>query len=95
MADTTPGSGTTRHKQKVQKTEEEWRELLTPEQFHVMRQKGTERPFTGALVDTREDGSYHCGACHAPLFASETKFDSGCGWPSFWLPQSPERHRGA
>jgi len=94
MADSIPGSGAPakqgaapRHK--VQKTEEEWRELLTPEQFHVMRQKGTERPFTGALVDTLEDGSYHCGACHALLFTSDTKFDSGCGWPSFWLPQSP------
>ena len=94
MADTKPGSDATAKnsaapRQKVQKTEAEWRELLTPEQFHVMRQKGTERPFTGALVDTHEDGSYHCGACHAPLFASDTKFDSGCGWPSFWLPQSP------
>lgn len=74
----------------VRKTEAEWRELLTPEQYHVMRQKGTERPFTGALVETWEDGSYHCGACNAPLFASETKFDAGCGWPSFTLPLSPE-----
>jgi peptide-methionine (R)-S-oxide reductase len=74
----------------VQKTEAEWRELLTPEQFHVMRQKGTERAFTGALVDIHEDGSYRCGACNAPLFSSDTKFDSGCGWPSFWLAQSPD-----
>ena len=95
MADSTPGLGATEKsgavpRQKVRKTEEQWRELLTPEQFHVMRQKGTELPFTGALVDTHDDGSYHCGACHAPLFTSETKFDSGCGWPSFYLPQSPD-----
>ena len=82
MAETTPGPGAG-PTMKVQKTEEEWRELLTPEQFHVMRRKGTERPFTGALVDTHDDGSYYCGACHAPLFTSDTKFDSGCGWPSF------------
>ena len=77
-------------KQKVYKTEDEWRELLTPEQFHVMRQKGTERAFTGALVDNHDDGMYHCGACNAPLFASDKKFDSGSGWPSFWLPVSPD-----
>ena len=75
---------------KVQKTEAEWRELLTPEQFHVMREKGTERPFTGALVDNHADGIYHCGACDAPLFTSETKFESGSGWPSFYLPVSPD-----
>lgn len=89
MADSTPASSATQ-KNKVQKTDEEWRKLLTPEQFHVMREKGTERPFTGALVDQHEDGSYHCGACGAPLFASESKFDSGCGWPSFSLPQSQD-----
>ena len=77
-------------KHKVEKTEAEWRELLTPEQFYVMRQKGTERAFTGALVDNHEDGVYRCGACSAPLFTSETKFESGSGWPSFWLPVSPE-----
>ena len=76
-------------KEKVRKTEAEWRELLTPEQFYVMRQKGTERPFTGALVDNHGDGMYHCGACNAPLFKSDTKFESGSGWPSFWDPVTP------
>jgi peptide-methionine (R)-S-oxide reductase len=75
---------------KIQKTEAEWRELLTPEQFHVMREKGTERPFTGALVDNHDDGIYHCAACNAPLFTSDKKFESGTGWPSFWLPVTPE-----
>ena len=89
MAETASDSKTAA-KEKVQKSEAEWRELLTPEQFHVMREKGTERPFSGALVDTWADGSYHCGACNAPLFASETKFDAGCGWPSFSLPQSKD-----
>ena len=76
--------------QKVQKTEAEWRELLTPEQFHVMRQKGTERPFTSPLNDNHADGIYHCAACDAPLFTSANKFESGSGWPSFWNPVSPE-----
>ena len=76
--------------EKVQKSEAEWRELLTPEQFHVMRQGGTERPFTGALVDNHEDGVYHCAACDAPLFTSDKKFESGSGWPSFWLPVSSD-----
>src|ERR1700722_7557287 len=73
-------------KQKVHKTEAEWRELLTPEQYHVMREKGTERAFTGPLTNNHADGMYHCGACDAPLFTSETKFDSGCGWPGFYAP---------
>ncbi len=77
-------------KAKLTKTEAEWREQLTPEQFHVMRQKGTERPFTGALVDNHADGVYHCGGCDAPLFPSETKFESGSGWPSFWKPVTPD-----
>jgi peptide-methionine (R)-S-oxide reductase len=76
--------------EKVRKTEAEWRELLTPEQFHVMREGGTEHPFTGALVNNHEDGIYHCGACNVPLFASDKKFESGSGWPSFWNPVSPD-----
>jgi peptide-methionine (R)-S-oxide reductase len=77
-------------KQKIHKTEAEWRELLTPEQFHVMREKGTERAFTGALLENHDDGVYRCGACNAPLFTSDKKFDSGSGWPSFWLPVSAD-----
>jgi peptide-methionine (R)-S-oxide reductase len=86
MAETTDTGART----KVQKTEAEWRELLTPEQFHVMREKGTERAFSGALVNNHEDGIYRCGACNAALFTSEKKFESGSGWPSFWLPVAPE-----
>ena len=73
---------------KVQKSPEEWRRELTPEQFHVMFEKGTERAFTGALVNNHETGTYLCAACKAPLFASDTKFESGSGWPSFWSPIS-------
>jgi peptide-methionine (R)-S-oxide reductase len=75
---------------KVHKTDAEWREVLTPEQFHVMRQKGTERPFTGALVNNHADGFYHCAGCNTPLFKSDTKFESGSGWPSFFEPISPD-----
>ncbi|ADW70690.1 peptide-methionine (R)-S-oxide reductase MsrB [Granulicella tundricola] len=74
---------------KVQKTEAEWRETLTPEQYHVLREKGTERAFTGALVNNHDDGIYRCAACDAPLFASDTKFESGSGWPSFFTPITP------
>lgn len=81
---------TTASKRKVEKTESEWRELLNPEQFHVMREKGTERPFSGALVDNHADGMYHCAGCDAPLFTSDKKFESGSGWPSFWLPATPD-----
>ncbi len=75
---------------KIEKTDEEWRAELTPEQYHIMREKGTERPFTGALVNNHADGLYHCGACDAPLFKSDAKFDSGSGWPSFYEPVSAE-----
>ena len=69
---------------KMTKTEQEWREQLTPEQYHILRQAGTERPFTGEFVDTEDDGMYVCAACGNMLFSSETKFHSGSGWPSFW-----------
>jgi peptide-methionine (R)-S-oxide reductase len=75
---------------KVHFTEEEWRKRLTPEQFHILREKGTERAFTGALVNNHADGMYHCAACNAPLFKSNTKFESGSGWPSFFEPVSPD-----
>jgi peptide-methionine (R)-S-oxide reductase len=75
---------------KVTKSDEEWRRELTPEQYAVCRQKGTERAFTGKYWNAKEDGTYHCSACGAPLFDAETKFDSGTGWPSFWKPVSPD-----
>ncbi len=69
---------------KVEKTEKEWREILTPEQYRVLREKGTERPFSGEFDKHKKDGLYVCGACGAELFESATKFDAGCGWPSFY-----------
>jgi peptide-methionine (R)-S-oxide reductase len=69
--------------QKVAKTEKEWQSILTPEQFQVLRMKGTDRPFTGKYYKTTDDGVYHCAACGAELFTSDMKFDSECGWPSF------------
>lgn len=66
------------------KSDEQWRQELTPEQYHILRQKGTERPFTGKYVHTQANGTYTCAGCGQPLFVSDTKFDSGSGWPSFW-----------
>lgn len=68
---------------KVNLSESEWQQKLTPEQYYVLRQKGTERPFTGEYNMHFEDGVYHCAGCNAPLFSSEAKFESHCGWPSF------------
>ena len=71
---------------RIEKTDKQWRQELTPEAYNVLRHKGTERPFTGTYVHTTEDGMYRCAACHAELFSSDAKFDSGTGWPSFTEP---------
>jgi peptide-methionine (R)-S-oxide reductase len=78
---------------KVIKTDEEWRAILTPEQYRVARQKGTERAFTGEYYDAKDEGTYKCAACGSELFSSEAKFDSGCGWPSFTEPAAAENVR--
>lgn len=77
-------------KKKVNKTEEEWKKQLTPEQYQVTRKKGTERPFTGEYYDSKEEGVYRCVCCGNELFRSKTKYESGTGWPSFWEPISAE-----
>ncbi len=76
---------------KVVRTEEEWKQLLTPEQYHILREKGTERPFTNKYDHHFEPGSYACAGCGQVLFESETKFNSGCGWPAFYAAKAGDR----
>jgi peptide-methionine (R)-S-oxide reductase len=85
--------------EKIEKTDQEWKAELAPEQYRVLREKGTERAFTGRYHATKEPGTYRCAGCGAEVFSSETKYESGTGWPSFWEPASDdavetERDRG-
>lgn len=73
-------------KDKIRKSDEQWRKELTPEQYHILREKGTERAFTGEYYHNKEKGVYLCAGCGNELFSSETKYDSGSGWPSYWQP---------
>ncbi len=75
---------------KITKSDKEWKEQLSPEEYKVTRKKGTEPAFSGQYHDCKEQGTYHCICCGSPLFTSQTKYDSGTGWPSFWDPVSPE-----
>ena len=77
--------------EKVRKSEAEWRAALTPEQYHIAREKGTERAFTGEYWNTKDPGVYRCSSCGEPLFDAATKYDSGSGWPSFWQPIEREK----
>ena len=77
-------------KKKIIKSDEEWKKTLTPQQYHITREKGTERPFSGEYNNSKEKGTYMCVCCGAELFSSETKFESGSGWPSFWAPVNEE-----
>lgn len=81
---------TNQTKAQIEKTDAQWRAQLDPEAYAVLRQSCTERPFTGALLKNKETGMYTCGACDAPLFRSDAKYDSGCGWPSFTQPETQE-----
>lgn len=81
--------------EKVRKTDAEWRAQLTPEEYAIVRHKGTERAFTGRYWNTYAPGIYRCVGCGTPLFASDTKFDAGCGWPSYFQPLAPDRVREA
>jgi peptide-methionine (R)-S-oxide reductase len=70
--------------ERIKKTEDKWKKILSPEQYHILREKGTEKPFSGKFLHNKKSGIYVCGACGNPIFSSDTKFDSGSGWPSFY-----------
>lgn len=82
----TKGASEARREDRVVKTEEEWKKILSPDQYRILREKGTERAFTGKYYKTKTPGTYVCAACGQPLFTSETKYESGSGWPSFYEP---------
>ena len=84
-------AGTSPAGERIEKSDGEWRSCLTPEQYRIMREKGTERAFTGALWDNHEAGVYRCAGCGTELFRSDAKFESGSGWPSFYEPAAPDR----
>jgi peptide-methionine (R)-S-oxide reductase len=81
-----PDGSSSKGIKKIIKTDAEWKQLLTPEQYNVMREKGTEAPYSSPLNNVHDKGTFECAACELPLFSSDTKFDSGTGWPSFWAP---------
>ena len=81
-----PDDARAAEKFEIEKTPDQWRAQLTPEQYHILREEGTERPFTSPLLKEHRKGTFACAGCDLPLFSSDTKFDSGTGWPSFWQP---------
>jgi peptide-methionine (R)-S-oxide reductase len=91
MSDSTKNTKGKNMEDKINKTEEEWKKELTPEQYNVLRKKGTERAFTGKYYENHEKGVYKCAACGNELFSSDKKYDSGCGWPSYWTPLAKEK----